>query len=164
MIKAIVISMIFIINLYAGEPISPIPLDVKIDIQKALLGKELFSDPLLSRDNSTACLNCHDIYNGGADANSVSSGFKNKKGNIQSPTVLNSRYNFKQFWNGRVDNLLEQAKGPLKNPVEHNMDIKTLQKRLNASKEYKKKFYAVYVYMLFKYTYISFSLSISFSI
>jgi len=144
MIKAVIIFISIIISSYANEPISPIPLETDINKQKAILGKDLFFDPILSKDNSTSCLNCHNVYYGGADANTVSSGFENKKGNIQSPTVLNSKYNFKQFWNGRANNLREQVDGPLNNPVEHNMNAKTIEKRLNASKEYRKKFYEVY--------------------
>ncbi|MEA2091849.1 MAG: cytochrome c peroxidase [Campylobacterota bacterium] len=144
MYKIIFIFISIIISSYASEPISPIPNEINIDIKKAKLGKDLFFDPVLSKDNSTACLSCHNVYYGGADANRVSMGFENKKGNIQSPTVLNSKYNFKQFWNGRANNLTEQADGPFNNPTEHNMDAKTIEKRLNASKEYKKKFYAVY--------------------
>jgi cytochrome c peroxidase len=126
------------------EPISPIPLTVDYDKKKALLGKELFSDTLLSKDNSVSCLSCHNIYNGGADEREVSMGFNGELGNIQSPTVLNARYNFKQFWNGRAANLYEQAGGPLHNPVEHNMDEKIIEERLNASSEYKAKFLEVF--------------------
>ena len=129
---------------YSNEPISPIPLENNINIKKAKLGQELFFDPILSRDNSTSCFSCHNVYNGGADTKVVSTGFANRKGSIQSPTVLNAKYNFKQFWNGRANNLLEQADGPLNNPVEHNMNPKEIEKRLNDSANYKKKFYEVY--------------------
>ncbi len=71
----------------------------------------------------------------------VSLGVRNKKGNIQSPTVLNSRYNFKQFWNGRADTLLDQANGPIHNPVEMALDAPTVEERLNSNQHYKKLFY-----------------------
>ena len=153
MFKLILLVLFTTISISAVEPISPIPLDSGVDMKKAKLGKELFSDPILSRDRSTSCLRCHDIYNGGADTNKVSFGFENKKGNIQSPTVFNSRYNFKQFWNGRADNLLEQADGPMSNPAEHNMDSKSIEDRINSSKEYKKKFKEVY-----NVTYVTYNL------
>jgi cytochrome c peroxidase len=144
MIKAVFIIFSIIIYSYASEPISPIPLENNVNIKKAKLGKDLFFDPILSKDNSTACLSCHDVYNGGADSNIVSTGFANKKGNIQSPTVLNAKYNFKQFWNGRANNLTQQADGPIKNPVEHNMDAKNIEKRMNNSPHYRDKFKQVY--------------------
>ncbi|WP_321777349.1 cytochrome-c peroxidase [Sulfurimonas sp.] len=139
-----ILLLFFTIVLFATEPISPIPIDIRVDLKKAKLGQKLFSDTTLSKDNSTSCLSCHDIFNGGADSNIVSSGFANKRGNVQSPTVLNARYNFKQFWNGRAENLTQQANGPINNPVEHNMNPKIVEDRLNDSSQYKKLFKKVY--------------------
>lgn len=142
--KKTILILIFICNAYASEPITPLPLSEQYATQKAKLGMALFSDPILSRDNSTSCLSCHNIYEGGSDSRVVSEGFEGKKGNIQSQTVFNTKYNFKQFWNGRAKNLLEQAADSLTNPVEHNMDAQEVEKRLNNSQEYKKSFKDVY--------------------
>ncbi|MEA3521434.1 MAG: cytochrome c peroxidase [Campylobacterota bacterium] len=132
-------------SLFAIEPIQPLPLYLDdIDLAKAKLGRLLFSDPSLSRDGSVSCNSCHDLSLGGADARDVSLGIENKKGNIQSPTVLNARYNFKQFWNGRVTTLREQADGPLHNPVEMAMDREKVEKYLNQSSAYKQHFAQVY--------------------
>lgn len=139
-----ILLLFFTIVLFANQPISPIPLDIEIDFKKAKLGQKLFFETILSRDNSTSCSSCHDVFNGGADSHVISSGFAKKKGNIQSPTVLNARYNFKQFWNGRAKNLTQQADGPINNPVEHNMNAKTVEDRLNKSSQYKKSFKLVY--------------------
>lgn len=143
MVKTILLFLITV-SIFANEPISPIPMNIEVDLKKAKLGQKLFFDTILSKDNSTACVSCHNVFDGGADSNVVSSGFANKKGNIQSPTVLNSRYNFKQFWNGRARNLTEQADGPINNPAEHNMDAKTVENRINNSREYKRLFKLVY--------------------
>ncbi|MDY0232506.1 MAG: cytochrome c peroxidase [Sulfurimonas sp.] len=142
--KKLFLLHLIIFNLCAIEPISPIPLDIKVDQAKANLGKKLFFDTLFSRDNSTSCFSCHDVYNGGADAKIVSLGVEDKKGNIQSPTVLNSRYNFRQFWNGRARDLGEQIHGPIHNPVEHDMDAKTIEARINKMAEYREMFSEVY--------------------
>ena len=140
-----IIMLIFIIvNLYAREPISAIPLHNDLNMAKVTLGKKLFFDTLLSKDNSTACVNCHNIFEGGADSSIVSIGFEGKKGNIQSPTVFNAVYNFRQFWNGRAKNLHEQADGPINNSVEHNMDALAIENKLNKSQHYKKLFKNVY--------------------
>ena len=140
------------LSLSANEPISPIPLNTNYNKSKALIGKELFHDTSLSKDHSTSCLSCHNIYRGGADKRVVSLGFEQQKGNIQSPTVFNSKYNFVQFWNGRAKNLLEQADGPLTNPIEHNMDEKLIQDRVNQSKKYKKLFKRTYGVDFITYT------------
>jgi cytochrome c peroxidase len=132
-------------SLFAIEPIQPLPLSLDdVDMDKAELGHILFSDPLLSKDATISCNSCHDLSGGGADIRDVSIGIGNQKGNIQSPTVLNARYNFKQFWNGRVTTLKEQADGPLHNPVEMAMDRYHVEKYLNSSDFYKEKFSKVY--------------------
>ncbi|EDZ63391.1 Cytochrome-c peroxidase [Sulfurimonas gotlandica GD1] len=151
MIKTFLLPIITL-TLFANEPISPIPTKVEFNLEKARLGKKLFFDTILSKDNSTACVSCHNVFHGGADSNVVSSGYANKKGNIQSPTVLNSRYNFKQFWNGRARNLTQQADGPINNPAEHNMDAKTVEDRINDSTEYKRLFESVYSTSHISYT------------
>jgi cytochrome c peroxidase len=150
--KTFIFTCIFFVTfLGAFEPITPLPKSVVSDEKKVRLGMLLFQDPILSKDNSTACISCHDIYKGGADSRIVSKGFDGKSGNIQSPTVFNAKYNFKQFWNGRANNLLEQADGPINNPAEHNMNPQEIEERLNASKHYKTKFKEAYEVDTIKY-------------
>lgn len=146
------IIFIFIITIiHAYEPISPIPVEVNIDFKKAKLGQKLFFDTILSKDDSTACVSCHDVFSGGADTRVVSLGFENQEGNIQAPTVLNAKYNFKQFWNGRANDLLEQADGPINNPKEHNMNPQLIEEKINKSKKYKEEFEKVYDVSYIKY-------------
>jgi cytochrome c peroxidase len=131
--------------LFAIEPIQPLPLEVTdVDLDRAKLGLLLFNDTSLSKDGTVSCNSCHNLALGGADSRKVSVGIKNLKGNIQSPTVLNARYNFKQFWNGRANTLKEQAEGPLHNPVEMAMDQESIEATLNQSEYYKSQFSKVY--------------------
>lgn len=136
-------SIIIALLCSADEPITPLPKTLAdIDWERAKIGKELFHDPILSRDRTVSCASCHDILNaGGADKRVVSLGMENQKGNIQSPTVLNARYNFKQFWNGRANSLFDQARGPIHNPVEMALDAPHIEARLNSSQHYQKLFY-----------------------
>ncbi len=136
--------------LFAMQPIVPIPTDLHVDIKKAKLGQELFFDTILSSDNTISCFSCHNVYEGGADPRIVSRGVKGRKGNIQSPTVLNARYNFRQFWNGRAANLKEQAAGPLNNPAEHNMNPRKIEEKLNNS-PYREKFQKIFHTQKVKY-------------
>lgn len=129
---------------HASEPIQPIPRQVDYNEAKALLGKKLFSDPILSSDRRVSCASCHDFSAGGADRRTVSIGVFERKGNINSPTVLNSRFNFRQFWNGRARDLKEQAMGPLHSPVEMDMRPKEIERRLNTHPDYPRMFKAVY--------------------
>ncbi len=107
--------------LYATEPIQPIPTDLRIDRAKALLGKKLFSDPRMSRDNSVSCETCHDLSEAGAEFTRVSTGIDGKTGTRNSPTVFNSYFNFRQFWDGRAADLVHQSSFPVTDPVEMGM-------------------------------------------
>ena len=136
--------LIFPLLLFANEALMPIPKKVVFEKEKGKLGKKLFFDTTLSKDNSVACVSCHNIFNGGADPRAVSTGFEGRKGNIQSPTVLNAVFNFRQFWNGRANDLKEQAAGPLNNPVEHNMTPQLVVTRVKNNPEYVRSFKKLY--------------------
>jgi len=133
-----------VLYLNADNLIEPIPETVKYNKQKAELGKLLFFDSILSKDKKISCASCHNPSQGWADKREVSIGVYGKKGVIQSPTVLNSVFNFRQFWNGRAKDLKEQINGPVHNPVEMSMNEKIVEKRLNKNSFYKKLFKKVY--------------------
>lgn len=87
------------------------------------LGKKLFFEKRLSVNDKISCNSCHDINGkaGGVDNEVTSPGAHGKRGDRNSPTVLNAGFFFAQFWDGRAANLREQAKGPILNPVEMEM-------------------------------------------
>jgi len=51
----------------SGEPLVPIPTEIKLDPAKVALGMRLFYDPRLSGDNTVSCASCHGLDHGGAD-------------------------------------------------------------------------------------------------
>lgn len=128
----------------ATEPLQPLPRQVEYDRAKALLGKRLFLEPRLSADGRVACVSCHVFTQGGAESAAVSTGVFERKGRMNSPTVFNAFFNFRQFWNGRAANLQEQAQGPLHNSVEMGMTEAGIEGFLNADAEYRRLFAAVY--------------------
>jgi cytochrome c peroxidase len=137
-------SLIIIFTyLISSEPISPLPIEVEYDVKKAKLGKKLFFDTILSKDDTIACVSCHIIKAGGDDNVKVSTGNYGQKGDMISPTVLNSRYNFVQFWDGRAKDLKEQAMGPVENPKEMGNTFDNLIKTLNNT-PYKDEFDKIY--------------------
>jgi len=132
------------IFLFAQKLIYPIPENAPYNKQKAKLGEKLFFDPILSSDKTVSCASCHNPKEGWADKRPVSIGIGGQKDIIQSPTVLNARFNFRQMWNGSCPNLKTQMYFPLHNPYEMNMTKKLIEKRLNSSKIYKKLFKKIY--------------------
>lgn len=101
-----------------NEPIQPIEPYVVTDEAKVELGKQLFFDPRLSKSGFISCNSCHNLSMGGSDNLPSSIGHNWQQGPINSPTVLNSSFNFVQFWDGRAADLQEQAGGPIENPME----------------------------------------------
>jgi cytochrome c peroxidase len=100
------------------EPIVPLPRALKLDPSKVALGDKLFRDPRFSRDNSRSCASCHVLELGGVDHLPVSVGIGGAQGAINAPTVFNSGFNFRQFWDGRASSLEEQINDPITNPKE----------------------------------------------
>ncbi len=95
------------------------------------LGRMLYFDPRLSRSQAISCNSCHDLGLGGADLQPHSIGHAWRFGSRNAPTVLNAVFQFAQFWDGRAADLVEQAKGPIANPVEmgstHEATVATLK-------------------------------------
>ncbi|GAB1370856.1 cytochrome c peroxidase [Candidatus Kapaibacterium sp.] len=108
------------------------------------LGKTLYFDTRLSATGTQSCNTCHDVTNGiaGVDNKKVSPGaIDGKEGTRNSPTVLNSGFQFVQFWDGRSPDLKDQAKGPILNPVEMAMPSeKEVEKVIGAIPEYQDMF------------------------
>ncbi len=102
----------------AAEPIHPIPKSVDVDPKKVNLGRKLFSDPRLSKDNKVSCASCHVLSEGGDDGRRVSIGIDGAEGDINAPTVYNASLNFRQTWDGRANDLVAQVDGPVQNKRE----------------------------------------------
>jgi cytochrome c peroxidase len=128
------------ITLNAMEPISPIPQSIPHNPIKAALGKKLFFDPILSKNGTIACVSCHRLNLCGTDGARVSTGINDRQGVMNAPTVCNSVFNFRQFWNGRAKNLLEQTSGPIHNPIEMGMSAALVEEKLNKNSYYQTAF------------------------
>lgn len=96
----------------------PVPLENPMTAERWELGRKLYFDPILSADKTVSCASCHDPKLGFTDQMPVSVGIGGLKGGMSAPTVINSAYNARQFWDGRAASLEEQAQGPVGNPIE----------------------------------------------
>lgn len=127
----------------------PVPLENPLTVERWDLGRKLYFDPILSADATMACASCHSPKKGFTDQSAVSVGIGGQKGGMSAPTVINSAYNPRQFWDGRAASLEEQAQGPVGNPVEMH-DAKggdaweSAVKRLRANPDYVKAFLVAY--------------------
>ncbi len=126
-----------------NEPVSPLPA-ARFDPQKMELGRQLYFDVALSGDNTVSCASCHAFEHGGAEPRAVSTGIRAQQGPINAPTVLNSAFNFVQFWDGRADSLEAQAAGPVANPLEMGSEWAQVIEELKENPEYVARFAALY--------------------
>ncbi|HAJ14474.1 MAG: cytochrome-c peroxidase [Hydrogenophaga sp.] len=128
----------------SDEPVSPVPAPKAVNPAAVELGKKLFFDPRLSKSGFISCNSCHNLSMGGSDNLKTSIGHNWQRGPINSPTVLNSRMNLAQFWDGRAKDLKEQAGGPIANPGEmaftHELAVETLRSIPGYVEEFKQVF------------------------
>lgn len=124
--------------------IQPIPQPPKLDEKKVALGKRLYHDPRLSKDNTISCASCHDLGKGGTDREPVSTGVGGAKGGINSPTVYNAALQIAQFWDGRAADLAAQAAGPPANPIEMASSWPEIVQKLSQDAAFKADFEASY--------------------
>lgn len=115
----------------AGNPITP---------EKIELGKALFFDPRLSASGVFSCASCHNLSTGGDDNRETSIGHGWQKGPRNSPTVLNSVFNETQMWDGRAEDLKDQAKGPIQAAVEMANTPENVVKTLDSMPLYREWF------------------------
>ncbi len=87
--------------------------------EKIALGKKLFNDKRFSSTGEVSCAKCHETEKAFTDGPlQVSEGINKLTGTRNAPTVINSAYFDKLFWDGRSPSLEDQALHPFVNPVE----------------------------------------------
>jgi cytochrome c peroxidase len=128
-------------------PVNAATDEYQLSEEKIALGKKLYFDNRLSKDNTISCNSCHNLENGsGVDNLSFSPG--NDEGSFggrNAPTTLNAALHIAQFWDGRAKDVEEQAGGPILNPVEMAMPSKeAVIERLRKIEEYPSLFAAAF--------------------
>ncbi|MHB1332604.1 MAG: cytochrome-c peroxidase [Sulfuriferula sp.] len=129
-----------------GLPPVPIPADNPQSPQKIKLGDKLFHDKRFSSTGQVSCATCHDAKKTFTDSPlRVSQGINKLKGTRNAPTVVNSAYFHKLFWDGREPSLEEQSKDPMVNPVEMGLpNHEPVLKIIRTDPDYIKAFKTVF--------------------
>ncbi len=120
------------------------PPDNPLTAQKVQLGRRLFFDPVLSRDQAVACATCHDPEHGFAIAEPLATGVGGARGTRNAPSLLNRAYDAHLFHDGRASSLEQQALGPLVSETELGGDVEGALSRLRASAAYRDWFTAAF--------------------
>ena len=129
-----------------GKPLKTLELPKdKVALSLVELGRTLYHEKRLSRDNSISCNSCHDTKAFGVDGEKFSVGFNNHLTGRNSPTSFNAFMHVSQFWDGRAPTVEEQAKGPILAGGEMAMpSAEAVVKKINGIKGYKHLFEAAF--------------------
>jgi cytochrome c peroxidase len=116
------------------------PADNPYSNEKKQLGKTLFFDPRLSKSGQIACASCHNPELGWTDNSTRSFGHDRQTGSRNSMTILNVAYAKELFWDGRASSLEDQARFPIPDELEMNMDLEYAVENLKNIEGYKTLF------------------------
>jgi cytochrome c peroxidase len=109
------------------------------------LGRHLFYDPILSRDNTISCASCHLQATGFTHVDhDLSHGIDGKIGTRNSMTIMNVAWSKNFMWDGGVNHLDMQPLAPLSNSAEMDGNLDSVLYKLNNSIKYKILFYKVF--------------------
>lgn len=113
---------------------------------KVELGRLLYFDPVLSGDNTQSCATCHHPDLGFSDGRQVSMGVggkglgpsrtAGKELPRNAPSIWNAAWFHKLFWDGRANDLEDQARNPITAEDEMNQKPDDLVRELKAIPEY----------------------------
>lgn len=103
------------------------------------LGRHLFYDVRLSKDNSIACASCHQQYSAFANADhDFSHGYNNSYTRRNAAAVFNLAWMKQLHWDGGISHVEVQPLAPITAPNEMAEDINQVLKKLNADTLYKR--------------------------
>lgn len=127
-----------------NNPILPIPISVELDLAKVDLGRRLFKDNNLSNGHGMACETCHQLDRFGVDGKARSLNRAGQPLDLNTPTVFNSGFNFRQNWDGSAATLEEQVDRVLLSPREMGTTWSQVLNYLQQNRSYAALFQEIY--------------------
>jgi len=134
----------YVLEIPAHFPQMPIPADNPLTVEGVELGRHLFYDKILSRDNTVSCASCHHQVNAFSDPNIVSVGIDGLTGTRQSMALINMGWQQFFFWDGRVSILEEQIFHPVLDPLEMDNTWAQVETRLRQHHKYPEMFFEAF--------------------
>ncbi len=113
-----------------------------LSAKKIELGRQLFYDPILSKDSTISCNSCHLQYTAFTHIDHpLSHGIAGRIGIRNSPALMNLAWGKSFMWDGAVNHLDVQALAPISNVLEMDENITHVVQKLQLSAAYRKQFY-----------------------
>lgn len=116
-----------------------------LSTKKIALGRSLFYDPQLSRNNTISCASCHNPFNAFAHVDhDLSHGIDDKIGTRNAPALMNLAWSKTFMWDGAINHLDMQALAPISNPKEMDLQMSEVVAKLQSTKKYPQLFKAAF--------------------
>ena len=100
------------------------------------LGKILFFDTRLSGSGKISCATCHQPELNWTDGKEKSIGHEGAVNKRNSPTIQNSWFYNRLFWDGRARDLQDQAFAPINSETEMHNEMHEVMRKLSKIKRY----------------------------
>lgn len=118
--------------------------DKQLTEEGVSLGRKLFFDPILSKNNDVSCGSCHLQSEGFSDSRKRSIGTNGTPTGFHSMPIFNIAWMNEFFWDGRAKSREAQALQPVINPLEMDLTweeaVSRLQNHDTYPSEFKKAF------------------------
>ena len=122
-------------------PPPPIKMDNKPTVTGVELGRMLFYEKRLSRDNIQSCADCHKQEDSFSDIRQFSIGVDELPGKRQAMALFNLAWHTQgMFWEGRSPSMRDQALRPIQDPLEMHETLPNVVAKLSADQKYKDQF------------------------
>ncbi len=126
------------------------PKDNPITDAGATLGRVLFYDRQLSKNNTVACASCHQQKHAFSDPQPLSAGFAGGRTQRNAMSLVNLRFTNVHgsrpgfFWDERAETLERQVLMPIQSKVEMGMELAALEAKLRRLSYYSPLFKAAF--------------------
>lgn len=112
---------------------------------KIELGRALFYDNILSRNNTISCASCHSQFTAFAHVDhTLSHGIDDRIGTRNAPALMNLAWQKSFMWDGAINHLDMQALAPISHPKEMDEKIENVVSKLQNSELYPGFFYQAF--------------------
>jgi cytochrome c peroxidase len=105
--------------------------------EKFQLGRKLFYDPILSRDNTISCATCHVSFSGFTHTDhALSHGIDGRIGRRNAPALINMAWSPYFNWDGAMGNIERQSMEPIRHHDEMDFNLDSAVARLSSDPKY----------------------------
>lgn len=125
-------------------PIPDLPRDNPLIEETVALGRKLFHETALSRDDTLSCASCHQPEAALSDKRRFSIGVDGQIGTRNGMPLFNLAWKNSFFWDGRAPRLRDQVLVPIQDHVEMDEKLDRVVAKLKAKKEYPPMFEAAF--------------------